>query len=172
MSANSVDPNLKNDTTDEFIVGGDREVGRGFAVGANYIWRRYGNFSWSDRGGHHHRPTGSRRPSRRRHAARATTAAHQRGELPDVTFFQPAFQQPTVVTLTNVPDFNRDFNGFELTARKRMSNRWMMNTSFAYNSTIVNYGSFPGSQPSIAAATITEDPSNRDRAQRATSTTT
>ena len=51
MSANSVDPNLKNDTTDEFIVGVDREVGKGFAVGANYIWRRYGNFAWSDRQG-------------------------------------------------------------------------------------------------------------------------
>jgi hypothetical protein len=37
-----------------------------------------------------------------------------------------------------------------------------MNTSFAYNSTIVNFGSFPGSQPSTASATISEDPSNRD----------
>src|SRR6185295_12434200 len=39
VSANSVDGNLRNDATDEFIVGLDREVGRGFAVGANYIWR-------------------------------------------------------------------------------------------------------------------------------------
>ena len=46
-----MDPNLKNDTTDEFIVGVDREVGKGFAVGANYVWRRYSNFSWSDRQG-------------------------------------------------------------------------------------------------------------------------
>ena len=49
VSVNSVDPNLKNDTTDEFIVGLDREVGRGFAVGANYIYRKYGNFQWNDR---------------------------------------------------------------------------------------------------------------------------
>ncbi len=40
---NTVDPNLKNDRTDEFIVGFDREVGSGFAVGGNYIWRRYAN---------------------------------------------------------------------------------------------------------------------------------
>ncbi len=46
-----MDPNLKNDTTDEFIVGVDHELGAGFAVGANYIWRRYGNFSWNDRVG-------------------------------------------------------------------------------------------------------------------------
>src|SRR5262249_25640887 len=31
-TANSVDPNLKNDRTDEFILGVDHEVGRGFAV--------------------------------------------------------------------------------------------------------------------------------------------
>src|SRR5205814_2591134 len=51
VSANSVDPNLKNDTTDEVIVGFDREIGAGFAVGANYVWRRYGNFQWEDRQG-------------------------------------------------------------------------------------------------------------------------
>ena len=37
-------------------------------------------------------------------------------------------------------DFHRTFNGVELTGRKRLSNHWLMNTSFAYNSTIVNYG--------------------------------
>ena len=39
-SANSVDPNLKNDRTDEIILGFDREIGAGFAVGASYIWRQ------------------------------------------------------------------------------------------------------------------------------------
>ena len=46
-TANTIDPNLKNDTTDEFIVGASREIGRGFAVDANYIWRSYDNFSQS-----------------------------------------------------------------------------------------------------------------------------
>jgi hypothetical protein len=164
VSANSVDSNLKNDTTDEFIVGLDREIGKGFAVGANYIWRRYTNFAWSDRQGitsadwvqTTYTPPASACPGDdglRISAGTCTT----------ITFFTPAFQQPTVVTLTNIPDFNRTYNGFELTGRKRMANRWMMNTSFAYNATSVNYGSFPGSQPSIASATITEDPSNRDK---------
>ena len=91
---------------------------------------------------------------------------------PTVTYFQPTFQQPSVVTLTNVPDFNRQFNGFELMARKRMADKWMMNSSFSFNSTTVNYGSFPGSQPSTAAAAITEDPTNRERAQRLSVPTT
>jgi hypothetical protein len=163
VSANSVDPNLKNDTTDEFIVGLDREVGRGFAVGANYIWRRYSNFSWSDRQGitsadwvlTSFTPPANTCPGDDGLRISAATC-------PTITFYSPAFQQPTVVMLTNIPDFNRSYNGIELTGRKRLSNRWMMNTSFAYNATSVNYGSFQGSQPSIAAATITEDPSNRE----------
>jgi hypothetical protein len=67
------------------------------------------------------------------------------------------------VRLSNVPDFNRQFNGFELLARKRMANHWMLNSSFSFNSTTVNYGSFPGSQPSTASATISEDPTNREQ---------
>ena len=68
-----------------------------------------------------------------------------------------------MVTLANVPGFNRTYNGLELNGRKRMSNHWMMNTSYVYNSTTVNFGSFPGSQPSIASAAFSEDPSNRDQ---------
>ena len=160
-SANSVDPNLKNDTTDEFILGLDREVGRGFAVGGSYIYRKYTNFWWSDRAGitsadwtqTTFTPTGCPGDDGQRVEA---------GNCAPITFFSPAFQQPTVVQLTNVPDYYRGYNGFELTGRKRLANRWMMNTSFAYNATKVNYGSFPGGQPSIAAATISEDPSNRE----------
>jgi Carboxypeptidase regulatory-like domain len=163
-SANSVDPDLKNDTTDEFIVGLDREVGRGFAVGANYIWRRYTNFAWSDRQGitsadwvaSSFTPAGTTCPG-------ADGTRISAANCPAVTFFTPSFQQPTVVLLTNIPDFNRAFNGFELIARKRMADHWMMNSSFSFNSTKVNYGGFPGSQPSVTAAAITEDPTNREQ---------
>ena len=163
-SANTVDPNLKNDTTDEFIIGVDREIGKGFAVGANYIWRKYGAFAWSDRQGitsadwvaTTFTPAASACPTD--DGLRISAA-----NCPTITYYQPTFQQPTVVQLTNIPDFNRVFNGFELMARKRMSDNWMLNSSFSYNSTTVNYGDFPGSQPSTAAAAITEDPTNREQ---------
>ena len=50
-SANTVDPKLKNDTGDEVIIGLDKEIAAGFAVGGSYIWRRYSNFQWDDRVG-------------------------------------------------------------------------------------------------------------------------
>jgi hypothetical protein len=84
---------------------------------------------------------------------------------PTVTYYEPTIQQPTVITLTNVPGYARVFNGIELTSRKRMSNRWMMNTSFTYNTTDVHFNEFPGAanQSSGTAGTIplSEDPTNR-----------
>ena len=162
VSSNSVDPNLKDDTTDEIIIGMDREIGAGFAVGANYVWRRYGNFSWNDRPGitsadfvaTTFTPTGASCPGADGQRISAATC-------PTITYYQPAFQNPTILFETNIDGFNRVYNGLELTGRKRLSNRWLMNTSFAYNSTVVNYGSFAGSQPSITSATISEDPTNR-----------
>jgi hypothetical protein len=67
------------------------------------------------------------------------------------------FQLPTITNETNftTDQYNRTFNGVELTARKRMSHHWLMNTSYAFNSTIVNNG-FSGA----GANTVSEDPTN------------
>ncbi len=164
MSANSVDPNLKNDTTDEFIVGVDREIGAGFAVGASYIWRQLRQLlsgtiarasSTADFVPVTFTPAASACP--------APTATDQRRELLDDHLLPArASSSRRSSALTNIPGFNRNYNGVELTGRKRLSHHWLMNTSFAYNSTIVNFGSFPGSQPSSRhRATIIEDPTNR-----------
>jgi len=164
-SANSVDPNLKNDTTDEFIVGMDRELGRGLAVGVNYVWRRYGNFQWEDKNGittadwiaTTFTPAASSCPG----ADNRTAAA----QCSTVTYYQPAFQQPTEFTFANAPGYNRAFNGVEVTGRKRMSNHWMLNTSFSYNSAVYNYNDFPGSHNmssgTAASVPLSEDPTNR-----------
>ncbi len=157
VSANSVDPNLKNDTTDEIIVGIDREMGAGFAVGVNYIWRRYGNFSWNDR------PGITTADYVAKTFTPASSACPAGASCPTITYYEPGFQQPTTLFETNIPGYNRTYNGVEVTGRRRLANHWLMNTSFAYNSTIVNFGSFPGSQPSTTSTTISEDPSNRSQ---------
>jgi len=161
VSANSVDPNLKDDTTDEIIVGLDREVGLGFAVGANYVWRRYKDFQWSDRQGlltSDYVPVTFTAPA-------STCPASQGADCPAVTYFQPTFQIPTVVTLTNVPDANRIFNGLELNARKRLSHHWLMNSSFSYGSGVLNFNGFPGalSSTSLTSGAFVEDPTDRDQ---------
>ncbi len=165
-SANTVDSKLKNDTGDEVSIGLDREIAAGFAVGASYVWRRYSNFNWNDRVGitsadwvaKSFTPPAATCPGDDGLRSEAT-------RCPTVTYYEPTFQQPTVINLTNIPGYTRTFNGLELTGRKRMSNHWMMNTSFAYNSTPVHFGSFPGgaNQASGTSGTIpfSEDPTNR-----------
>jgi hypothetical protein len=84
-----------------------------------------------------------------------------------VTFYQPAFQQPTILFETNTQGYNRTFNGFEVTGRKRMSNHWLMNTSFGYNSAIANYNSFTGANNQANATTATTTPFSDDPTNRA-----
>jgi hypothetical protein len=124
----SVDPNVKNDRTREFIVGIDHEVMPNFGVGASYIWRKYDQFAWNDTlnfGSEHY-------------VARTFTPTAAQCPVPDarcssITVYDPAFPIPAPFIYTNQPDRHRDYNGFELTANKRLSDRWMAFGSFAYN---------------------------------------
>ena len=128
-SSGSVDPDVKNDRTREFIVGFDHELIPDLAVGASYIWRKYDQFTWNDRVGltsdqyvaRTFTPTAAQCP-----------AAGARCET--VTFFEPTIPVPGAFVFTNTPDRFRDYNGVEFTLNKRYSNRWMGFVSFAYNS--------------------------------------
>src|SRR5262249_54480978 len=136
-TANTIDPNLKNDTTDEVIAGVDRELAAGFAVGINYTWRRYGNFAYQATVG---QTSADYIPVSYTPAASACPSG-----CPTVTYYQPTFLIPGVTNFTNVPGgFQRRFNGIEVTGRKRLSHRWLMNASFAYNDPISEFGAFAG----------------------------
>jgi hypothetical protein len=152
-TANTVDPNMKNDRTDEFTAGLDREVGKGFAVGVNYSWRKYVGFTVDEYVGME--PSDWRAVSLT--PAASTCPAAQNARCPTVTYYQSNFQVPGVQIRRSFDGdlYNRVFNGLDLTARKRLSHRWLMNTSLSFNSTIVNNG-FGGA----IANTIPEDPTN------------
>jgi hypothetical protein len=151
-TANSIDPHFKNDTTDEVIIGLDREVGRGFAVGANYIWRSYYNFTFLD--------TAGLEPSDWTARTSVPACTNTTARCDTVTYFAPTFVPGGTVVETNFSksQYNRGFNGFELTGRRRMANRWMMNTSFSFNNTVVHNG-YAGA----GANTFGEDPTNLDK---------
>lgn len=52
-----------------------------------------------------------------------------------MTYYQPTIPVPPTQRLTNRPDQYRSFNGLEFTARKRYSDRWMLNASLSLNDT-------------------------------------
>ena len=122
-----VNTDLKNDITDEVIAGIDREVMNNFGVGAMYIYRKYHQFTTDQR--------------------YLDSTSEYAGPIPftancgNATCSQPSysgfyFQRATNThgntILTNNTSYNA-YHGLEFTARKRLSHRWMMTTSYVYN---------------------------------------
>lgn len=153
---NRVDPDVKNETTDEVIIGFQHELLPGVALSANYIWRKYDNFRWTTRDGITSdnyvpvttTPTG------------CFASAGVAGPCPEITYYQPTLNiAGRAQTLTNRPDYYRNYNGFEVSLTKRYSARWYANVSYAFNSAIDHYDS-PRSYGSITPNT---DPTNIDK---------
>jgi hypothetical protein len=139
------DPNIKASTTDEFIVGFDKAIGNQFAISASYIWRNYSNFQWSDRVDF---------SSADYVAVQYTPTCTVAGARCDsITYYQPTKPIPAAYIYTMQPDYHRGYQGFEISARKRMANRWSANISYSYNDAPQYYDS----------ARAYEDPTNIDR---------
>jgi hypothetical protein len=142
LSPGTVDSNVKNDRTREFLVGLQQEVMRNLALEVNYVWRKYDNFVWSDRL--------NWTSANYRENSLTPTNCSAVANCETVTYFTPTSPVPSPFVYTNVPDRFRDYNGVEFALNKRLSNRWMANVSFAYNNAIDHYDS----------ANAYEDPSN------------
>lgn len=137
-TVNAIDQNLKNDTTDELIVGLQHQFAANFAVSANYIWRRYDNFQSENDGVLSDRYQEVTRTP----ATGCFSSFNVPGPCPSITYYEPTTSlQGLPKTLINTPDFNRSYNGFEVAATKRYSNRWMANASFAFNDAKPHYNS-------------------------------
>jgi hypothetical protein len=136
-TTNLIDPNIKNDTTDEFIVGSTRELGKLFAVDVSYIHRKYGNFQQTVR---LHADGTQVSSADYVSTTYVPTCTVEGARCETVTTYYPTAQLRSQSILTMQPHFNRTYNGVEASATKRMANHWMLNTSFSYNSTIEHYG--------------------------------
>jgi hypothetical protein len=132
---NRVDPDITNDRTREVIVGVDHELARNFAVSAMYIYRKLDGFQITERQGLVNADFVERTATLP--CGNALCGAPQY----TVNYFElrPGLTQPSATFLTN-QDAWRTFNGVELSARKRFSDRWMLNTSLALNSALNYFG--------------------------------
>lgn len=145
-SPTTVDLNVRDDRTREFIVGFDRQLNSQMAIGGNYIWRKYDDFQWND-------TVGLTSADYRAVNYQATTCpAGARCE--PIVYYEPTIPLPSANIYTNRPDRYRDFNGLELTFQKRMANRWSASFSYAYNNAVEHFDS-PASyeDPTCVAAT-------------------
>jgi hypothetical protein len=124
LSPGTIDPDLRNDRTQEFIAGIQHELAPNLGLDVNYIWRRYDRFLWSPRLNFSSADFEER-----------TISPTCEGCGP-VSYFVATTPQPSPYLTTNQPDRYRNYNGVELALTKRYSGRWMANTSFAYNNAI------------------------------------
>jgi hypothetical protein len=127
ISSAKVNPDMQNDITDEAIVGIDREVMSNFGVGAMFIYRKYHQFlitqRYLDSTSEYSGPI-------------AFTANCGNTTCPQSSYSGYYFQRATNThgdTLrTNSTSYNT-YKGLEVTARRRLSHRWMMTTSYVHN---------------------------------------
>jgi len=130
-SANRVDPNLKNDVVSEVIAGLDHELMDNFGIGVAYIHRRIGRFTFNV-------PEGLT-PEQFTPVSFTANCGNQTCEQSSYTgtYYTLGAPLPGTRVETN-QDFRRIFHGLEFTARKRMSNRWMLNGSLTLSSATYN----------------------------------
>lgn len=124
VSPNQIDPNYKANKDNEIIVGVDRELAKNFAVGAAYTWRRSTNVpGWNPRIG----------LTRNDYTAGApVTVTTPEGVFTAQAYAPNAAKVTGGSFLTNRPDYHTSYGGIELSATKRMANKWMMRTAFAW----------------------------------------
>ncbi len=135
-SASTVDPDLDNDVTDEFVISLEREVANNFAVSATYIWRRY----------HVNQAEYRLGLKSADFVPVPFTANCGNGSCDEpsysVTYWQLPFQQPAGTVLRN-DETERHYQGLEFVARKRFGNRWFLAASLTLNDTTFDYKGGP-----------------------------
>jgi len=130
QTQNEVDPNLKNDRTQEATAGIEHELMPNFAVGVNYIHRLYDRFNSSIRIGETKDMWVAREWTDADFIAEGLEPPSQFG-LPSTGWiyyeFNPNLVRPPGITRTQNVAETRRYNGVDLTVTKRFSDRWMMN---------------------------------------------
>ena len=130
---NRIDPNLKAPHNQDFLVGVDRELMPNFAIGAALTWGSGADVLWTPLLG-----TNGQILSRNDFVANATPVT---GTINGQTYSQAWYRlRPGVRVLSgsaqlesNRPGYTQRYTGLQITANKRLANRWMMKGSFAWN---------------------------------------
>ena len=142
LSPGRIDPDLKNDRTREFVVGLQQEVMRNLAVEVNYVWRKYDQFTWTDRD--------NWSPANFQAFTLDPSNCGPTAVCQAVTYYRATSPQPSPYIRANQPDRWRDYNGIEVAMTKRYSDRWAASVSLAWNDAVDKWGSLAG----------VEDPTN------------
>ena len=121
--------------THEIVLGLDHELMPNFGVSANATWRRFTNFNW--------------RPVEGLRGDDYVQLGTFEGSTPAGTFSRPYYgvapenipANRTRTEYVNRDDYHQRYLGFEISATKRLSNRWMARLGFSTNDHREYFGS-------------------------------
>jgi hypothetical protein len=125
-TVNTIDPNVKAPLTHELLIGMDREVVANLGISATFTWRRMSDLTWKV-------PTGVRAADYIQTGTLSGTAPELGSYNVPVYALRPSAVVPVGQTETNRPDYHQRYWGIEISATKRMSNRWMARLGFSTN---------------------------------------
>jgi carboxypeptidase family protein len=117
--------------TQEMMFGVDHEVASNFGLSATFTYRNMNNFLWNPRNGI--------TPASYTQTGTFTGTFENLGSV-SIPYYGAADAQPGY-TAQNRPDYSRRYLGFELSATKRLSNRWMARVGFGSSSWTEQFGS-------------------------------
>ena len=125
--------------SDELTAGFEREIMTDFSIGVNGTYRKYTDLL--ETRAEHTQGAGDFF-TRNDYVVGGTTAPvlPGGGGAPDVSVPTRTYyvlknpdDVPTFFVVRNRPDYNRTFTGFDLTATKRLSHKWMLRGNFSWN---------------------------------------
>jgi hypothetical protein len=147
-SPNRVNPDLKAPRTNELMFGVDREVMANFGVSATFTYRHVNNFIWNP---------GIGVTSASYVPAGTFSGTFAEVGAVNVPIFKLASANGIGREAQNRPDYHQRYLGFEVSATKRLSNRWM--ARFGFGST--NWTEHFDSPSAILDPTPTPTPSGQ-----------
>ena len=140
IAPNRIDPDMKNQRDNEFVLGLDHELASNLAVGTAFTFRTSKDMTYT--------PFLSAPCAVGASCSIIRPNQFVRGT--DITargFTIQRFTPPAALIgaggngryTTNREGYTRKYRGFELTAKKRMSNKWAANLAFSYNNWTEDY---------------------------------
>lgn len=126
-SVNRIDPNLSSPRTHEIILGVDHELAGRILLSGSFTWRRFSNVLWS--------PFVDVRRGDYVQDGVVTGSTPETGayNVPYYALDPAAVPLGGGIERTNRDGYHRRFTGFDLSATKRLANRWMARVGFSYN---------------------------------------
>ena len=145
VSVRRWDPDIEVPHTDELLIGGEHELFQDFVIGATYTYRKLDDFvelrAEKTQGMGDFYTSADYVQNATNLTCTSNCGPFSGGYSVPYYRLKPGVPTPTYFVFVNAPDYDQEYKGLELTATKRMSNRWMMRGSFTWQDWSQNVGS-------------------------------